>query len=962
MVATIKKYLLPPDFSTDYFPDMGKTAHFIFIITIIALLYPLWVEVQKQLNGPSTEHLARIIIFLIQIITICICFILNKKHQTLRATTIYSFSITVFIFHLVLFSDLRVHDVAMFVYAASFVIASLFLEKKSYRVFVILQLSFIGINYYAEFQDPKIPNYDPQLLFDDYINAIISNTIIAIGTFILADNMKKGYQQATKNSQAFRESEQRLNSIINTTPSGIMMYDKSGNITFVNKIGQHIYEIPQPFETGTYDTSQIRTLYTMQGERISDEDHPFNIVRRTGQSIARENYRIIFPGGRYKILMMNIAPLHGEDAVLQGSIASFSDITDQIKAEEELVMRREQISSITSNLHSVFYRVELKKGKMIKPLFISDGAKELLGHTSDELMHDIRKFMSSIYRVDAMKDFKILRELAEHPKPFDLEHRVIKKTGEVRWQRNTGKPFAMPDGTVIVDGFILDITTQKEVEQQMEMLAQAVKNSTEVIFMTDITEKIIFINPRFTELYGYSSDEVIGKVTPKILEHLPNEVVTNESLWKQLEEFKVVTTTFINKSKSGIQIEVESSITPIIDRNGKLQGYLSIQRDITERHKIEEAIQQSKKMESLSTLAGGVAHEFNNLLTTILGRATMQQKKTETGTPVHSAFVKIEQAALRAAELTKQLTAYSGRSKFEIRVVNLNDIIRENLHSLTISAAVPIQIRTDLAENLSTVRADIRQMKQLIVNIITNAIEATPEKNKSIDVRTTMRLMDQSQTEEWTVISKTTMTAGEYVIIEVEDTGIGMTDDVQQKIFDPFFSTKFTGRGLGLSAVMGILQGHHGGVIVHSAPNTGTTITVAIPAYRTEQAKETIHRKTGIMTIDDDVLNLELVRDIYESEGVAVFSSSTVADALSVFKEHQTNIVFILLDVNIPGSSCKETVYRLREINKRIPIVLTSGLPSDSIEDFSVMAVDDFLQKPYTSDALIEMFKKFSAH
>ncbi|HAP35544.1 MAG TPA: hypothetical protein DCQ28_06220 [Bacteroidetes bacterium] len=253
-------------------------------------------------------------------------------------------------------------------------------------------------------------------------------------------------------------------------------------------------------------------------------------------------------------------------------------------------------------------------------------------------------------------------------------------------------------------------------------------------------------------------------------------------------------------------------------------------------------------------------------------------------------------------------------------------------------------------------------MKQLIVNIITNAIEATPEKNKSIDVRTTMRLMDQSQTEEWTVISKTTMTAGEYVIIEVEDTGIGMTDDVQQKIFDPFFSTKFTGRGLGLSAVMGILQGHHGGVIVHSAPNTGTTITVAIPAYRTEQAKETIHRKTGIMTIDDDVLNLELVRDIYESEGVAVFSSSTVADALSVFKEHQTNIVFILLDVNIPGSSCKETVYRLREINKRIPIVLTSGLPSDSIEDFSVMAVDDFLQKPYTSDALIEMFKKFSAH
>jgi PAS domain S-box-containing protein len=962
MATIIKNYFYPPDFSTDYFPDMGKTAHYIFIITIIALLYPLWAEVRKQLNGPSTEHLARIIIFLIQIITICICFILNKKRQTLRATTIYSFSITVFIFHLVLFSDLRVHDVAMFVYAASFVIASIFLEKKSYRVFVILQLSFIGINYYAEFQDPKIPNYDPQLLFDDYINAIISNTIIAIGTFILADNMKKGYRQATKNSQAFYESEQRLNSIINTTPNGIMMLDKMGNITFVNKIGQDICEIPEHSETGMYNTSQIRTLYTVHGERISDEDHPFTIVQRTGQSLVRKNYKIVFPNGRHKIVTMNIVPLFGKDVAPQGSIASFNDITGQMKAEEELVMRREQISSITSNLHAVFYRVELKKGKMVKPLFISDGAKELLGHTSDELMHDIRKFMSSIYRVDAMKDFKMLRELTEHPKPFELEHRVISKSGEIRWQRNSGIPYTKPDGTVIIDGFILDITAEKEVEQQLEMLGQAVNNSTEVIFLTDITEKIIFINPRFTELYGYSSDDVIGKVTPKILEHIPSVAVTNESLWKQLEEFKVVTTTFINKSKSGIQIEVESSLTPIIDRNGKLQGYLSIQRDITERHKIEEAIQQSKKMESLSTLAGGVAHEFNNLLTTILGWATMQQKKTESGTPAHNAFGKIEQAALRAAELTKQLTAYSGRSKFEIRIVNMNDIIKENLHAHTVSAVVPIDIRIHLAQDLLPVRADIRQMKQLIANIITNAVEATTEKNKSIDVRTAIMSMDQSQIQEWTLISKTTMAAGEYVVIEVDDMGIGMTDDVQQKIFDPFFSTKFTGRGLGLSAVLGILQGHHGGVIVHSTPNTGTTIRIALPAYRTEQAKETIQRKSSILTIDDDTLNLELVREIYESEGVKVFSSSTAADALSVFKEHQTNIVFILLDVNIPGSSCKETVYRLREINKRIPIVLTSGLPTGSIEDFSVMEVDDFLQKPYTPDALMWIFNKFSPH
>ncbi len=963
MLSILKKIFTPPDFSTEYFPDMGKIVYYICFVIFIGILNPMTVNFQQIWNG-TIPVLSSSVAYIVEMIVLITAFILNQRLHTLRAAALLSFSFVFFIPPLVYSSSMTVHDVAMLTYGASFILSAVFLNRNVYILFSICQLTTIAILFALEFEKPNLLIYTLEQLQSDLVDTIIVNGIIAIGAFILANNMKKGFQRATQTGASFRDNQQRLDSIINTTPSGIILFDIDGNITFANRIGQEIFELPTSVELGIYAPSQILVLYSQDGERIAYEDYPFKKVQKTGQSIFRKNYRIAFPDGRYKILSMNIAPLFGKDSSLSGSVASFNDVTEQSKAEQELLMRREQISSITSNLHSVIYRVRLEKGKMIKPLFISDGAKELFGFSADELMGDIRKFMSSIYRIDAMKDISTLRELIEQPKPFDYEYRVITKTGELRWQRNSGTPFTMADGSVLVDGFVLDITERKHIEQQLQMLGQAVNNSSEVMFMTDMTEKIIFINPQFTALYGYTSDEVIGKVTPKILEHIPNSVVTNELLWQQLEELKIVTTTFVNKSKSGLEIEVESSITPITDKNGKLEGYLSIQRDITERRRIEEAIQQSKKMESLSILAGGVAHEFNNLLTTILGRATVQLKKTEFGSSVHSAFLKIEQAALRAADLTKQLTAYSGRSKFEIRVVNMNDIIKENLHSLIVSTSVPVQIHPDLAAGLFPVRADIRQMKQLIINIITNAIEAVTEKDHTINVRTLNRTIDQSHIQEWVNISKTNMIAGDYVILEVEDRGTGMTEEISQKMFDPFFTTKFTGRGLGLSAVLGILQGHKGGIVVQSVLGEGTLIKIALPAYHSnkdnEQTAPTESRNPAILTIDDDIMNLELVRDIFESDGGEVFCSSNSKEALLLFKEHKDKIDFIILDVNIPGSSCKETIFRLREINKQIPIVLTSGLPSNSIEDFSVMAVDDFLQKPYSSAALLGLVKKYS--
>ncbi len=963
IINSFRSVFVPPDFSTENFPGLGKTLHYITIIIIVGLIYPAFAQIYFIFT--ETDHRMTVSVILwIQIVTAIICFVLNKKGYSIAISRILPFSFIPFQLALINSSQFNVYDVAMWTYGPIFILASSLLEKRWYIVFSLLQLLSIAFHYNNELTRLTIPGYSTADIWNDYFDSISINFVTAIGAYVLSANVLRSYRQANENAREAKMAKKRLDLIMETSPGGIAIFNSDGELTFANRVAKEIFELSDERPDGSIPASLSWTLKTLSGKEIPFHDYPHMAVQRTGIQSYGHRLQLVFADGRKKILGISTAPWYNEKNEIVGSVSTFRNITDQMRTEEELTMRREQISSITENLHSVIYRVKLERGKMIKPVFISDGAKELFGYTADELMTDIRKFMGSIYRTDAENDIKRLRELIEDPRPFEYEYRVVNKNGEVRWQRNSGSPFVMPDGTVMVDGFVLDITAQKEVEQQLQMLGQAVNNSSEVIFMTDVNEIFIFVNPRFTELYGYSADEIVGLRTPNILENIPNEIVTNKSLWEQLDQMKVVTTVFNNKSKSGNEIEVESSITPIVDRHGKLQGYLSIQRDITERRKIEDAIQQSKKMESLSILAGGVAHEFNNLLTTILGRATMNQHKTEKGTPVHTAFVKIEQAALRASELTKQLLAYSGRSKFEIRSIIMNDIIRENLPFITQTTVRPVQIRTELAEGLLPIRADIRQMKQLIVNLAANAIESGTDAPSEIIIRTSMMTPDPSMLQRLSVIPKTVLLPGEYVVAEMEDQGTGMGAEVMEKMFDPFFTTKFTGRGLGLSAVLGIVQGHRGGIVVDSTVGKGTTITIALPAFYPAQdvptKSEPVRHKKCIIAVDDEELNLDLIKDIFESEGITVHTATNAADGIALIKEHISNIAMIVLDVHIPGSSCKETVYHIREIDQRSAILLTSGLPADSIEEYSEMIIDGFLQKPFTSDSLMKHYEQYN--
>lgn len=943
----IRHFIPAPYQPGEDIPNKDRIIRYLCLIGFFGLLHPFVTNLLKIADGSSSTSISTAA-FIVQLIGIAVSYLLNERGKTGAAALLFTYSLIFFIPTLIYSSSMGVHDVGMYLFSTAFLMAAIFLSRRAYLVFALIQLIFIGLLYYAEFDAPKLSSVSAADMRSDLIDTFIINIVSAVCTYILADAMKRGIREALTAKEAFRDSDRRLRSVLDTTPSGIMLFDAQGRITYANRTACDVFGMVNDGVPRAPEWS----LIAVDGSLAAGEGSPFAEVQRDRTPLFRRTYTVRFPDGRTKVVALNAAPIIGGGGESEGAVVSFNDITGQLKVEEELMMRREQVSGITSNLKAVIYRVELRKGKMIHPLYISEGAKELFGYTSDELMTDIRKFMGSIYRMDAEQDIQTLRRLVDDPQPFDYEYRIIDANGRVRWQKNSGTPFRMPDGSVIVDGFVLDITERKLAEQQLEMFSRAIQLSSDVAFMVDLRGFFLFVNPRFTQLYGYEPDEIVGVQSPRILQLEPNDTVTDESLWREMRGSNVITTTFVNRTKSGLRVEVESSITPIIDRNGKLQGYLSIQRDITERRQIEEALQSAKKAESLSVLAGGAAHEFNNLLTTILGRASFHMTRTDPGSSMHNAFAKIEQSALRAAQLTRELLAYSGRSKFEVRTVDLNDTIRQHLH--TVTAAAPPEFTLDLAEPPPSVHADVQQTRQLVMHLVSNAVEAYAEGRPAVTIRTMLRTLTADGTEEWRRHTGNVLAGGTYACLEVEDRGTGMSADVMERMFDPFFSTKFIGRGLGLSAVLGILRGHDGGIRVRSMPGEGTAVSVIIPAAAvtpaTAPAPRSETRPVTILAVDDEELNLMLLEDVAESEGMKALTAPSGAAALRRLEEAPDGIDVVLLDVNIPGEACSTTMGRLRSAAPSLPIVLTSGVPPELVRNVNMDLAAGFLQKPFTAE------------
>ncbi len=448
-------------------------------------------------------------------------------------------------------------------------------------------------------------------------------------------------------------------------------------------------------------------------------------------------------------------------------------------------------------------------------------------------------------------------------------------------------------------------------------------------------------------------------------DELPLQKAVRQGIAIEHAEFEVV-------AEDGRSLMLEGNAVPLFDAHGKVRGGVAAFLDVTERKRAEEErrkmqtqIQQVQKLESLGVLAGGIAHDFNNLLTVILGNANLADMELPPESPARRTVREIEKASLRAAEMINQMLAYSGKGRFVVLPINLSRLVEEMARLLQTIISKRAVLRFDFAPDLPATEADVTQLRQVVMNLITNASEALGDDDGFITLRTGVVHADR-QLLNATYLPGADLAEGPYVYLEVSDTGCGMDADELEKIFDPFFTTKFTGRGLGLAAVLGIVRGHKGAIHIASEPKRGTTFKVLFPASHLDvtavEATETspAWRGTGtILVVDDEETVRGVARKIVEAAGLRVLEAADGRAGLEMFRLHGTEVALVLLDLTMPHLNGEEAFREMRLLRPDVNVVLMSGYnEQEATKYFIGKGLAGFLQKPFRANDLLTVLQR----
>ena len=509
-----------------------------------------------------------------------------------------------------------------------------------------------------------------------------------------------------------------------------------------------------------------------------------------------------------------------------------------------------------------------------------------------------------------------------------------------------------------------------ELKESEERLQGILDNAPMTIYMKDAAGRYLLVNRQFEALVGRERHQMRDVTDSEIftppqvaeLRARDARVLAGGDIFRCEETFP---------SASGDRI-FQSVRFPLHHADGSVYAVCAISADVTEqklaeqdRQKLEAQMQQTQKLESLGVLAGGIAHDFNNLLMVILGNTGMVLQEVVPGGEAHARLLDVDTAGRRAAELCKQMLAYSGKGKFVIEPLDLSKLVGEMAHLLLASISKKSELEQDLAPELPAFEADAAQIRQVVMNLITNASEALGEDSGTITLRTGVMECDESYLRQ-TYLAED-LSAGTYVFLEVADTGSGMDRETRERIFDPFFSTKFVGRGLGLAATLGIVRGHRGALEVDSTPKRGTVFRVLFPASE-KPSPTRLATAPGdlpaaadgtILVVDDEDLVLNVARRVLERAGYRVLTAGDGREGLEVFERHARDISLVLLDLTMPRMSGDEAVREMRQIKRDVRVLLTSGYNErEATGEIAGPHLAGYIQKPYVATALLDKVRE----
>lgn len=630
-------------------------------------------------------------------------------------------------------------------------------------------------------------------------------------------------------------------------------------------------------------------------------------------------------------------------------------VEEQACVEKNLKKSLDNLSRSQSIARIGNWEWDLLSGDM----YWSDSIYRLFGYEPNEIKINFIFYMTRIYQEDRERVTRAIQQATEENKAFNFEYRIIQPNGMVRTHhviaeviRDTNeKPIRML-------GIEADITELKAAQEENIKLAMAVEQSAEIIVITDAKGIIEYVNPSFETITGFSKKEAVGQ-TPRILKSGKQTDEYYKKLWETITSGNTWRGRFVNKKKDKTYYQEDVTIFPIRDKAGNITDFVSVKHDITREAEMERQLLHAQKMEAIGTLAGGIAHDFNNILSAIIGYSEIALYDLEPDSSAAESIGQVLAAGNRAKDLVKQILSFSRSSSNNKTPIRIIHVIKESIKLMRATIPSFIEIRQNIIVGDLQILGDPTQIHQLLINLCTNSAHAMEETGGILEIT-----LDSSFIQEESVQEYPALKPGAYVRLTITDMGKGMTPDVLQRIFDPYFTTKEPGKGtgLGLAVVHGVVKNHNGVIRVKSEPGKGTMFDIYFPAVEAEGTLGTGETESipfarseeeTILLVDDEKMLTDLGRQMLEKLGYRVAIRNSSVEALELFREHPETFDLIITDMTMPYLTGDNLAREIKKIRADIPIILCTGYSEYmTARKAAAAGINYFLIKPLSINQL----------